>query len=227
MASRCWPPPNREPDVCWPSPAIQHGGGRWPGYGKEHKQFWRQVILWLAKKEDTEKSGVWIKLVQRQYTPGRPVEFFAGAMSAEGEPIRDAEFEASALLPDGNHRPVHLTRQGNQMIGQFKQTELSGDYTLSVAATVAGAAVGQSHARFTVYDQDLELENSTPRPPLMANLANTTKAAGGRAVVPEELGKALPGNSSQAARFGNRGRNKTHAVGHALVFSVCRRLAER
>ncbi len=164
---------------------------RWAmaGYGKEHKQFWRQVILWLAKKEDTEKSGVWIKLVQRQYTPGRPVEFFAGATSAEGEPIRDAEFDASASLPDGNHRPIHLVRQGDQMIGQFKQTELSGDYTLSVAATAAGAAVGQSHARFTVYDKDLELENSIPRPAVMADIANTTKAAGGRPVVPEDLAK--------------------------------------
>lgn len=164
---------------------------RWTmaGYGKEHKQFWRQVILWLAKKEDTEKSGVWIRLTQRQFTPGRTVEFFAGAFSQEGEPIRDAEFEASALLPDGNRRPVHLARQGNQMVGQFKQTELSGDYTLSVSATAAGAAVGESQARFTVYDQDLELENSTPQPALMANLANTTKAAGGRPVVPEELAK--------------------------------------
>ena len=159
------------------------------GFEKEHKQFWRQVILWLAKKEDTEKAGVWIKLAQRQYTPGRPIEFSVGAMSPQGEPIADATFEASAVLPDGNHRPVHLARQGNQTIGQFKQTELPGDYTLSVTATSAGAAVGEAHARFIVYDQDLELENSTPRPTLMANLAQTTKAVGGRTLVPEDLSK--------------------------------------
>ena len=161
------------------------------GFEKEHKQFWRQVILWLARKEDTEKSGVWIKLVQRQYTPGRPIEFSVGAMSPQGEPIADAAFEASALLPDGNRRPVHLTRQGNQTIGQFKQTELPGDYSLAVTATSAGAAVGESHARFIVYDQDLELENSTPRPTLMANLAQTTKAVGGKTLVPEELPKLV------------------------------------
>jgi uncharacterized membrane protein len=159
------------------------------GFEKEHKQFWRQVILWLAKKEDTEKSGVWIKLAQRQYTPGRPIEFSVGAMSPQGELLPDATFEASAVLPDGNHRPVHLTRQGNQTTGQFKQTELPGDYTLAVTANSEGAAVGEAHARFIVYDQDLELENATPRPTLMANLAQTTKAAGGRSVVPEELAK--------------------------------------
>jgi uncharacterized membrane protein len=159
------------------------------GFEKEHKQFWRQVILWLAKKEDTEKSGVWIKMAQRQYTPGRPIDFSVGALSPQGEPLVDAAFEASAVLPDGNRRPVHLTRQGNQTIGQFKQTELSGDYTLVVTATSAGAAVGEAHARFIVYDQDLELENSTPRPTLMANLAQTTKSAGGRTLVPEDLTK--------------------------------------
>jgi hypothetical protein len=159
------------------------------GFEKEHKQFWRQVILWLARKEDNEKAGVWIKMAQRQYTPGRPIEFSVGAMSPQGEPIADAAFEASAVLPDGNHRPVHLTRQGNQTIGQFKQTELPGDYTLSVAATSAGAAIGEAHARFIVYDQDLELENSTPRPTLMANLAQTTKAFGGKTLVPEDLSK--------------------------------------
>ena len=115
------------------------------GFEKEHKQFWRQVVLWLAKKEDTEKSGVWIKLAQRQYTPGRPIEFSVGAMSPQGEPIPDATFEASAVLPDGNRRPVHLTRQGNQTTGQFKQTELPGDYTLAVTATSEGAAVGEAH----------------------------------------------------------------------------------
>lgn len=164
---------------------------RWTmaGFGKEHRQFWRQVILWLAKKDDTENSGVWIKLAQRQYTPGRTVEFTVGATSPQGEPLRDAEFEATALLPDGNRRPVHLSRQGNQMLGQFKQTDLAGDYTLNVSAKSQSAAVGEGHARFIVYDQDLELENSTPRPTLMANLADATKLAGGRSVVPEELSK--------------------------------------
>ena len=146
------------------------------GFEKEHKQFWRQAILWLAKKEDTEKSGVWIKLAQRQYTPGRPIEFSVGAMSPQGELLPDATFEASAVLPDGNHRPVHLTRQGNQTTGQFKQTELPGDYTLAVTATSEGRRRRRSprpihrlRSRPRTGKRD-----STRNPTLMANLAQTT-----------------------------------------------------
>jgi uncharacterized membrane protein len=157
------------------------------GFEKEHKQFWRQVVLWLAKKEESDKTGVWIKLGQRQYTPRRPVEFSVGATSPEGKPASEATFEASAILPDGNRRPIRLSRQGSQTIGMFKETQTPGDYTLVVTATDDGKALGEGQARFIVYDQDLEMENPAPRPTLMTGLALATKTAGGEALVPEEL----------------------------------------
>ena len=158
------------------------------GFGKEHKQFWRQVILWLAKRKTRRNRACgssWCSGNTRR----------AGRSNSRSAPPRQsanrctAPSSKPAPLPDGNRRPVHLAREGNQTIGQFKQTDLPGDYTLSVSAKAEGSAVGEAHARFTIYDQDLELENSTPRPTLMANLALTTKAAGGRPVVPEELSR--------------------------------------
>ncbi len=157
------------------------------GFEKEHKQFWRQVVLWLAKKEDSDKPGVWIKMAQRQLTPGRPVDFTVGATSPQGEPLPDATFEAVAELPGGVEHPIHLSRQGNRTIGRFAETQLVGDYTIRVRGTDGGSEVGEARARFIVYDRDLEMENPAPRPSLMISLARMTADSGGRAVAPEEL----------------------------------------
>lgn len=180
--------------------AIESGSGRvlafagdstwhWvmQGFAREHKKFWRQVIFWLARKDEVEKTGVWIKLAQRQFSVRRPVDFALGATSAQGEAIRDATFEATAVLPDGSRRPVHLARQGNQTTGSFKETLLPGDYTIQITASRGGATIGEAKGRFIVYDQDLEMENPAPRPSLMTALANATKDSGGKRVEPEEL----------------------------------------
>ncbi|HEY1064946.1 MAG TPA: hypothetical protein VGE52_02505, partial [Pirellulales bacterium] len=68
---------------------------RWwmKGYHVEHRRFWRQLILWLAKKDITSENGVWIKLAERRYQAGDRVELSAGAQTPEGDPIADAVFE--------------------------------------------------------------------------------------------------------------------------------------
>ena len=38
------------------------------GFDDEHKRFWRQVVLWLAHKDETAEGNVWIKLAQRRAT---------------------------------------------------------------------------------------------------------------------------------------------------------------
>ena len=157
------------------------------GFEKEHKKFWRQVIFWLAKKDEAEKTGVWIKLAQRQFTPRRPVEFSVGATTPQGDPIRDATLDATAVLPDGSRRPLHLTREGKQTTGVFKETQLPGDYTILITATRGATKLGEAKGRFIVYDQDLEMENPAPRPTLLASLAKLTASAGGKAIPPESL----------------------------------------
>ena len=113
----------------------------------------------------------------------------AGIGMVEGrlEALRDATFDANAVLPDGSRRPLHLSRQGNQTLGSFKETLLPGDYTIQITASRGGAALGEAKGRFIVYDQDLEMENPAPRPSLMKNLAALTQDAGGKSLAPEEL----------------------------------------
>ena len=44
------------------------------GFEKEHKRFWRQVILWLVRRDDLVRGDVWVKLEQRRFNPGSKVQ---------------------------------------------------------------------------------------------------------------------------------------------------------
>lgn len=179
--------------------AVQESGGRvmsfagdstwhWWMYGhqSEHKRFWRQAILWLARKDDQTQGNVWVRLAQRRFGPGGRVEFTAGANSPHGDPVVDATFKAEIARPDGTRRPVALVRQGDQMSGVFSDTQAAGDYTIEVSAA-SKEMVGNARARFLVYDQDLELDNAAADPTLLSSLARMTSQAGGQMLAPEEL----------------------------------------
>ncbi|HTM55067.1 MAG TPA: hypothetical protein VL175_13620 [Pirellulales bacterium] len=180
--------------------AVQEAGGRvlafagdttwhwWmEGFEQQHKRFWRQVILWLARKDELTEGNVWIKLAQRRFGPRQRVEFTAGAKSPHGETIRDARFKAELVQPDGTTRPLSLAPQGDHMVGMFEGSQLAGDYTIAVSAEQGGAPVGDTKSRFLVFEQDLELDNAAADPTLLASLAEMTKAAGGQSLAPEEL----------------------------------------
>jgi hypothetical protein len=160
---------------------------RWwmSGFESAHKRFWRQIVLWLARKDQTQEGKVWIRLAQRRFMPSQQVEFFVGATSPTGDPIADAEFKAEVVLPDGKTRKqLLLARQGEQMVGSFADTETAGDYAIEVAATLKDQPFGSARARFLVSHQDLELDNASADTATMGTLAAMT---GGKSLAPEEL----------------------------------------
>ena len=166
---------------------------RWfmQGFEREHKRFWRQVILWLAKKDDADDQKVWVKMAQRHFPPAAHIEFSTGARTTEGESIEGATFTASLVAADGKKRPIPLTRQAQQYVGQLHDVIEPGDYSIAVSASKDGALVGETKARFVVFEQDLEMENAAARPELMASLAKLTAESGGEAVAPEQLPELL------------------------------------
>lgn len=167
---------------------------RWwmQGFEAAHKRFWRQMILWLARKDETLQGNVWIRLAQRRFSPGQPVVFSVGAQSPTGERVQGATFSAQIVLPDGSIRPVRLV-QGEEMTGSWRDTEAPGDYAIQVTATEAKEVLGSSRARFSVFEQDLELDNASADASLLDALAAMT---GGESLAPEEL----PGLLTRLAR---------------------------
>ncbi len=166
---------------------------RWwmEGFEAQHKRFWRQVILWLAHKDESAEGSVWVKLAQRRFAPRQRVDFTAGAQSPQGEPLTDAQFEAEVTLPDQSKQKINLVQQGDHVSGAFDQTQTAGDYSIAVTARHGGTPVGSAKSRFLVFEQDLELDNAVADPTLLASLSAMTKDVGGQSLAPEELPELL------------------------------------
>jgi len=157
---------------------------RWAmkGAAQEHRRFWRQFVLWLARRDDAEGERLWLKLAQRRLSPGTLLSFDAGVMRADGEEAAGAVLEAVAIPPSGAERPVRVERRGGGFGGSVAGCTEPGDWSIEVRRR-DGAAVTSRRARFTVVRQDLELANPVANGSLMAQVAN----APGGARVPEEF----------------------------------------
>jgi hypothetical protein len=160
----------------------------WPlhGFEREHKRFWRQVVLWLVRRDDLNQDDVWIKLDQRRFNPGSRVRVEAGARTASGDPIAAARLETVLVHPDGHKEPFALSQDDDQFVGTLQPT-VPGDYALETTAFEGNKELGRARAEFLVFDRDVEFSNPAADPDLMASLAAWTKQDGGRAVAPEEL----------------------------------------
>jgi hypothetical protein len=154
------------------------------GYDTAFKRFWRQIVLWLARKDQMQEGRVWIRLAQRRFAPMQRVEFAVGATGPSGEPISDATFKAEAVLPDGSRRPITLTRESDRLTGSFRDTQTPGDFSIDVEAVQKNQSLGNTHARFLVFQQDLELDNASADISTMESLAAMT---GGQSMAPEQL----------------------------------------
>ena len=172
----------------------------WWMHGHEalHKRFWRQTVLWLARKDQTNEGNVWLSLDKRRYSPGARVEFTMGAKSPTGEPIADVVWQARVKLPNGNLGQTRLRHQGDEMSGLFLDALAPGDYVVQVEAKAKGQTLGTAQARFLVYEQDLEMDNPAADLGAMESLAVMT---GGRAVAPEQLPNLLAELKQAAHNF--------------------------
>ena len=76
---------------------------RWQmqGFGDAHRRFWRQVVLWLAKKDEQTEGQVWIRLAGRRVMRGTRVDFTLGAENSRGEPI-----DRGPVRPSRSKRPT-------------------------------------------------------------------------------------------------------------------------
>lgn len=172
---------------------------RWWNYGfqNEHRRFWRQVILWLVRREDLSQNDVWLKLDQARLTPGGKLTFSTGARGAEGEFLADATFIATLKGPAGKSATINVTRSGEEFRGASAALRDPGYYTLEVVASLGGKEIGRSASQSMVLDQDIEMQSLGADVDQMTRLAAATKDFGGRLVAPERLGDLFEELASQ------------------------------
>jgi hypothetical protein len=174
---------------------------RWvmQGAGEQHRRFWRQFVLWLAKQDDEEADTLWLRLAQRRISPGTPLEFDAGVTRPDGTPQLAVSLEGTLISPSGKKRGVRVARKGDTFGGTVVDCTEPGDWKLVVRTAGQPAdAVRERTARFSVFRQDLELANPRANPLLMRQLAETT-AGGVR--LPEELPDIFSEIAARPAAF--------------------------
>ena len=169
----------------------------WPlhGFEKEHKRFWRQVILWLVRRDDLNRDDVWIKLDQRRFNPGSRVHVDGRRPHRGGRPDhrRHARHGRRPSRRPPRAAPA-VARQG-RVERHVHGRQAPGDYAIeTTASTPAGRELGTARAEFLVFDRDVELSNPAADPDLMASLAAWTKDEGGRAVAARGIAEAARRN---------------------------------
>ncbi|HET6426522.1 MAG TPA: glutamine amidotransferase [Planctomycetaceae bacterium] len=162
---------------------VQHG------QGEEHQRFWRQMILWLARKEADSDQPAWVRVDPRNFLPGATVPLEFGARSTSGEPMTDAVFQVQVTRPDGKTVPVAPRSKDGQFSADFTQTDLAGDYWVRVTARKDAASLGlDALTRFIVDPKDLELDQPNADYDLLRKIAELT---GGQLLRSEDLEKFL------------------------------------
>ncbi len=152
---------------------------------RHHRRFWRQVILWLAKKEQSGENRVWVDLGRRRVGLRESLDVTAGAEDEQGNPLADAEFEIMITPPGGPATPLRVAPQGERMKGVFYATDAAGEYQVSVIARHKGQELAAPRvAKFLVFEDDAELTNPAADLSLLEQMAKITQ---GESVPPERL----------------------------------------
>jgi hypothetical protein len=150
-----------------------------------HQRFWRQMILWLARKEADKDQPVWVKVEPRNYSPGAIASLTFGARTADGDPLADANFEVEVTKPDGKPDKLTPHEASDESSSEFTKTAEPGDYWVRVTAGKTGQS---AYTRFIVDARDLELDYPSADYDFLKELASVS---GGTSLKPEELGALL------------------------------------
>ncbi len=160
----------------------------WYSDGKSelHQRFWRQLILWLARKEADKDQPVWVTVNPSNCSPGGVANLNFGARAADGTTLLDADFEVQVTSPDGHNEKITPRRLNDETTAEFSKTSDAGDYWVSVLARHKGILIPyNAYSRFIVDARDLELDYPSTDHEFLKELSSVSGGSSGK---PEELG---------------------------------------
>lgn len=166
---------------------------RWKMRGlKEYDQFWRQMILWLAKWDSRTDESLSIVLSQRRFQPRANVKFDV-VLNSLAEETETPNFQSRLIAPNGEIQPLHIHQSGENFRGELDPDWVAeaGLYRIEVAGSRGAVQIGTSQREFIVMDRDKEKSNPVANPEQLARLASQTAEHGGKAMVPEKLSELL------------------------------------
>jgi uncharacterized membrane protein len=135
---------------------------RWATKNKEarghHARFWRQLMLWLAHREDETGGGVKLRLDRRRIAASEKLGMEVQVVSPDGKTPADLTLETTIKSDDDTPATtVALQKRANDYGGATEALQKPGDYTVAVSAKSNGMEIGTATARFVVFEDNLEL----------------------------------------------------------------------
>lgn len=164
---------------------------RWArmGHAVELRRFWRNSVLWMARREDLQQQDIWLRMDQRRITPGVELSFELGVDSLGSRVVTadDVRWEVNLVRSGDEAEGVQVSRQNQQWVGMLSNLKQPGDYKLSATALVNNEVLGIAQAAFQVIDVQPEKSNPIADITQLKRLAAMTVSDGGKTVAPEKL----------------------------------------
>jgi uncharacterized membrane protein len=139
-----------------------------------HARFWRQLILWLAKKEEAGSPTLKVSLATRRVPLGQGLPIVVQPISNDGSPLTDVELKARVLTEGGTEVPVTLYPQGNEYVGTVRDLQETGDMTLEVEGKSASTDLGKTSVKFLTFAEDAESQQTAADHALLRSITQTT-----------------------------------------------------
>ena len=171
------------------------------GYGDTLRRFWRQNILWLARRENLQQRDVWLKLDQRRFLPGSEITFETGVDVIGSEELSPELLDWTVtLIQKETQQQIPVVRSGGIWGGTIVDPGVPGEYQLIAEVKQADQSLGQARVNFQIVDIQPERNNPLADFQQFDRLAEMTAEQGGQVVTPDELNITLKQIIDQASQ---------------------------
>jgi uncharacterized membrane protein len=182
--------------------SLAFGGETWVWYRSifeegrtAHRKLWRQIIFWLAHKEDQGQNEVKLTLDSRRIAVGQKLDMGVVARDEKGSPLTELTYETKVEGEEKDRdghpysQKIDLFTKGDEARGSFLATQSPpGVYKASVVVSRNGHEIGRDSAKFLVYTDDREMENPAADRLLLRQIA---LESGGESLAPEQITKFI------------------------------------
>jgi len=148
-----------------------------------HARFWRQVLFWLARREQSGEMTLDLDLDRHRVAVGEKVGLGARLFDRRMEPLTNARLEAR-ITCEGIDEKRTFWVEGSGYRADF-EPPAAGDYSVTVTAFLDGAEAARAETAFVATGTDAEFSTLVARPRLLASLALAT---GGRYAAADDAG---------------------------------------
>lgn len=161
------------------------------GERETHQRFWRQVLLWLMRRELAAPDQIVLQMDRRRFASDNEVNFQARVGSTAEAP---ADLQIAVEVIDANEKSIALSvaqtaaTDGAASLWTGKLPELAdGMYRLRATDNRTDSKIQAQELAFQVASIDRELSRPIADIAQMQQLAQVTSEVGGRSVPPEQI----------------------------------------